>query len=137
MKKRIAVITLVILFFTPFFVFADDIEEEALDEKEVQEILQASVEVTDEPSINSRAAIVLDRNSDTILFEKNSNEKRAMASTTKIMTAIIVLENSNLTDVVEVSKKSAGTGGSRLGLHAGDKITMNDLLYGLLLKSRQ
>lgn len=55
----------------------------------------------------------------------------------KIMTAIIVLENTNLTEVVEVSKKAAMTGGSRLGLQTGDKITMKDLLYGLLLKSRK
>jgi len=53
------------------------------------------------------------------------------------MTAIIVLENTNLTEVVEVSKKAAMTGGSRLGLQTGDKITMKDLLYGLLLKSRK
>ncbi len=58
-----------------------------------------------------------------------------MASTTKIMTAIIVLENSNLTDIVEVSKKAAGIGGSRLGLKSGDKITVGDLLYGLMLCS--
>ena len=58
-----------------------------------------------------------------------------MASTTKIMTCIIVLENGNLNDIVEVSKKSAGTGGSRLGLKTGDKITVKDLLYGLMLCS--
>ena len=58
-----------------------------------------------------------------------------MASTTKIMTATVVLENSKLTDIVEVSKKSAGIGGSRLGLKSKDKITVNDLLYGLMLCS--
>ena len=51
------------------------------------------------------------------------------------MTCIIVLENGNLNDIVEVSKKSAGTGGSRLGLKTGDKITVKDLLYGLMLCS--
>lgn len=58
-----------------------------------------------------------------------------MASTTKIMTAIVVIENANLYDTVTISKKSAGTGGSTLGIHEGDKITVCDLLYGLLLKS--
>ena len=58
-----------------------------------------------------------------------------MASTTKIMTAIIVVENSNLDDVIEVSAKAAGTGGSRLGLKKGDEISMRDLLYGLMLRS--
>lgn len=60
-----------------------------------------------------------------------------MASTTKIMTAIVVLENAKLTDVVEISKKAGGTGGSRLGLKAGDKVSVNDLLYGLMLRSRK
>lgn len=137
MKKRIITLSLIVLLIFPLIVFADDIEEEEYEEEEVQEIIQASVEPTDEPQINSRAAIVLDRNTDTILYEKNSNEKKPMASTTKIMTAIIVLENADLTQVVEVSKKAATTGGSRLGLSTGDKITMNDLLYGLLLKSRK
>ena len=58
-----------------------------------------------------------------------------MASTTKIMTAIIVLENTNLKDVVTVDSKSASIGGSRLGLKKNDKITVNDLLYGLMLRS--
>ena len=48
---------------------------------------------------------------------------------------MIVLENADLNEVVEVSKKAAGTGGSRLGLKAGDKITVHDLLYGLMLCS--
>ena len=52
------------------------------------------------------------------------------------MTAIVVIENSNLEDTVTVSKKAAGTGGSRLGLKVGDKITVNNLLYGLLMVSR-
>ena len=87
------------------------------------------------PSINSRAGIVLDRNSGMILYGKNENEKRKMASTTKIMTALIVIENSNLNDIVTISSKSAGTGGSRLGLHKNDKISVSDLLYGLMLCS--
>ena len=58
-----------------------------------------------------------------------------MASTTKIMTAMVVIQNTNLNNTVEISKKAAGTGGSRLGLKAGDKVTVKDLLYGLLLRS--
>lgn len=85
--------------------------------------------------LNSRSCIVLDRKSKQILYGKNEKNKVKMASTTKIMTAIVVLENSSLNQTVEVSKKSAGTGGSRLGLKYGDKITIRDLLYGLLLCS--
>ena len=58
-----------------------------------------------------------------------------MASTTKIITAIVVIENANLEEITTVSPKAAGTGGSRLGLHTNDKISIINLLYGLLLCS--
>ena len=90
---------------------------------------------SEEPVLNSRAAIVIDRNSKTILFGKNENEKRKMASTTKIMTAILVIEHSDLSQLVSVSSKASVTGGSRLGLHTDDKISIENLLYGLLLCS--
>ena len=86
-------------------------------------------------NLNTRACIILDRTSQKILYGKNENTKVKMASTTKIMTATVILENCKLTDVIEVSKKAAGTGGSRLGLKAGDKISIHDLLYGLMLCS--
>lgn len=73
-----------------------------------------------------------------IIYGKEENERCKMASTTKIMTAIVVIENvENLNDVVTVSSKAAGTGGSRLGLQTNDKLTVNDLLYGLMLCSRK
>lgn len=87
------------------------------------------------PIINARHAVVIDRISSQILYGKNEFEKCKMASTTKIMTAIIVIENSNLSDIVTISKKSANTGGSRLGLSQNDKISVENLLYGLMLKS--
>lgn len=86
-------------------------------------------------SVNSRAAVVIDRASHKVLFEKNAYSKVKMASTTKIMTAIVVLENCKLDEIATVSAKAAGTGGSRIGLKTGDKISVNDLLYGLLLFS--
>lgn len=111
---KIISLFLVILFSFQFlYVFADDIDF----------------------SLNARSAIVLDRTSKKILYGKNEYRKVKMASTTKIMTAIVILENCDLSQTVQVSKKAAGTGGSRLGLKAGDKITINDLLYGLLLCS--
>ena len=86
-------------------------------------------------NLNARSCIVLDRTSKKILFGKNEYNKVKMASTTKIMTATIILENCDLTKTVTISKKAARTGGSRLGLKAGDKLTILDLLYGLLLVS--
>lgn len=85
--------------------------------------------------INARSYVALDRKSKKILIGKNEYNKVKMASTTKIMTATVILENCNLNDIVTVSKKAGGTGGSRLGLKANDKISVHDLLYGLLLCS--
>ena len=85
--------------------------------------------------INARSYIVLDRKSKQVIIGKNEYSKVKMASTTKIMTATIIIENCNLNDIVTISKKAAGTGGSRLGLKANDKISVLNLLYGLLLCS--
>lgn len=88
------------------------------------------------PTINSRYAVIYDRTSKTVIWGKDQTREVPMASTTKIMTAIVALENiSNLKEKVTVDKKAASIGGSRLGLKTGDKITYEDLLYGLLLCS--
>lgn len=94
-----------------------------------------SIDNINEPLINSRSAVVIDRNTNFILYGKDENEKRKMASTTKIMTALIIIENYNLKDITKVSKKAASTGGSRVGLKTGDEISVKDLLYGLMLCS--
>lgn len=115
---------------------ADDINEEIENSNYIDEqVIETAAKQSDIPDINSRAAVVIDRNSNTILYGKNENSQRKMASTTKIMTCLLVIENCDLADTVEVSKKSAGTGGSRLGLKTGDKIIVKDLLYGLMLCS--
>ena len=126
------IFTVLILSFN-YVVLADDENEEI--PSNFDSITEVSSDISKEPSINSRAAIIYDRSSHSILFGKKEYEKRKMASTTKIMTAIIVIENSKLDDIVTVSSKSAGTGGSRLGLKKNDKISVRDLLYGLMLCS--
>ena len=132
---KIILILLIIINICYPVIYADDEEEEELNANELQEIIETSTEPTKEPIINSKSAVIYDRTSKKIIWGKNENEPRAMASTTKIMTAIIVLENANLSDVVTISKKAANTGGSRLKLNTGDKVTVNDLLYGLMLRS--
>lgn len=88
------------------------------------------------PNINSRYAVIYDRASKTVIWGKDEKREVPMASTTKIMTAIVMLENiTNLQEKVEVCKQAANVGGSRLGLKTGDVITYNDLLYGLMLCS--
>lgn len=137
MKKLVIIFIIIPVLFLNF-VLADDIETQNIIIDEVkQEAIQTIANLTEEPNINSRAAVVIDRETKEILYQKNCHEKRAMASTTKIMTAIITLENAKLDETIEVSKKAASVGGSRLGLHAGNKITINDLLYGLMLRSRK
>lgn len=115
-------------------VLADDKVEE-VDVEEIAKVIQTVSEVTDEPKINSKYAVIIDRNSKEILYGKNELDRTKMASTTKIMTCLIVIENCNLNDIVEISGKAAGTGGSRLKIKKGDKITVKDLLYGLMLRS--
>ena len=115
--------------------YCDDIDDEVIDVNAEITSSNASKTQIKIPDTNSRACVVIDRNTNTILYGKNEKQKRKMASTTKIMTATIIIENCNLAETIEISKKAAGTGGSRLGLKTGDKITIKDLLYGLLLRS--
>lgn len=79
--------------------------------------------------------IVMEVNSNRVLFESNSKEKKYMASTTKILTAIIVIETCDLDEILTVTKKSVGVEGSSIYLEVGEKISVLDLLYGLMLRS--
>lgn len=69
------------------------------------------------------------------LYEKNSDDHVPIASTTKIMTAILVIENYKLDQIVTVPSYAANIGGSLMHLHTGEKITVESLLYGLMLPS--
>ncbi len=84
---------------------------------------------------SAKAAVLIDAKSGAVLFEKNAHSPLPMASTTKIMTALAVIENSNPDDVITVSNNASGVEGSSIYLTAGEKITVRDLLYGLLLES--
>ncbi len=142
-RKKILLKTFIIFIFIVFIFtnsFADDIplQEEAFDISAYQnsnDYIESSNPTQEIPTINSRAYVVIDRKTNTVLIGKNEYSKKKMASTTKIMTAIVIIENYNLNDTIIISKKAGNTGGSRLGLKAGDKITVNDLLYGLMLRS--
>lgn len=90
---------------------------------------------TENIPLESYSAVVIDQYSGRILYGKNSDKKLAMASTTKIITTIVALENGNLNDKVVVSKKAASVGGSTANLQEGEKITLEELLYGLMLRS--
>jgi D-alanyl-D-alanine carboxypeptidase (penicillin-binding protein 5/6) len=85
--------------------------------------------------IKSRAALTMDASTGEILFSKNSNRRLAPASTTKLMTAIVAIENENLSKVVTISKKAARAPHSKAGFKEGNQITMEGLLYAALLGS--
>ena len=88
-----------------------------------------------ELAVSAKAAILMHADSGRVLYEKNADEHMLIASTTKIMTAIVMLEHCELDDLVEVDSRSAGIEGSSMYLKAGESYTVEDLLYGLLLVS--
>ncbi|MDN5277404.1 MAG: hypothetical protein PWR01_1369 [Clostridiales bacterium] len=87
------------------------------------------------PSTAARAAVVMEASSKRVLYAKNPHMKLPMASTTKIMTAILAIEMGNLDDVVTVSPKAVGVEGSSIYLAKGERLTLEQLLYGLMLRS--
>lgn len=141
MIKKICILSMIIVMLISYnnFAEADDKIEEVnkaeINNKLIQETIQTSTSTNGMPKIDSRYAVVLDRKSKAVLCGKKEEARTKMASTTKIMTALIVIENTNLSNIVEVSKKAAATGGSTLKLRAGDKVSVQDLLYGLMLRS--
>lgn len=131
-KKIIFSFTIFILIFYTYS-FSDDTLPS--DETDILELSSVSSVSTQEPITYSKNIIVIDRKTLRILYEKNPYTRIPMASTTKIMTCIIALENSTLSDIVSVSRASSSVSGSTLGLTTNMKISMNDLIYGLMLRS--
>ena len=84
---------------------------------------------------SAASAIVIDGLTNEILYEKNAYEERSMASTTKIMTSLIACESGKLDDVVSVTDEMVNVIGTSLGLRAGDKISLYDLVVGMLIVS--
>ncbi len=85
--------------------------------------------------LTAASAIVIDSASGRVLGGKNYNEKLGMASTTKIMTGILALECGNMNDIVTISKNPPLTEGSSIYLAEGEKVSVETLVYGLMLKS--
>lgn len=107
---------LILIFFTVFTVLAASYPVSAID-------------------VSARYACVIDAQTGRVLYEKNAYDRHSMASTTKIMTALLALENTKENEIVTVSKNAAGTEGSSIYLSAGEKLKMETLIYGLMLNS--
>lgn len=97
--------------------------------------LAQEAEETPELSLYATAAVLMDADSGRVLYGKNADEPMAMASTTKIMTCIVVLENASLDDMLTVSSYAAGMPKVKLYLQKGEQYEVKDLLYSLMLES--
>lgn len=86
-------------------------------------------------SLHAQSAVLMDAETGRILYEKDGETRRPMASTTKIMTCILALEEGNPEDLVEVSACAASMPDVQLGIREGEKYYLKDLLYSLMLES--
>jgi D-alanyl-D-alanine carboxypeptidase (penicillin-binding protein 5/6) len=93
------------------------------------------IEGAERLNVSASSAVVMDQQTGQVLWAKNPDWKRPMASLTKIMTAILILENCDLDDTVTISREAACTPGSSMNLRAGTTYQVRDLLYGLMLLS--
>ncbi len=98
-------------------------------------LLSSSIVNGENIYLSGSSCILIDANTGRILFEKNPHVKMPMASTTKIMTALVALEYGNLEDEVIITKEAVGIEGSSIYLREGEIMSLEDLLYGLMLRS--
>ncbi len=85
--------------------------------------------------LSARSAIMLDADTGRVLFEKNARDRSLIASTTKIMTALVICEQCNVLDRVRIPKEAVGIEGSSMYLKEGEILTVQELLYGMMLRS--
>lgn len=87
------------------------------------------------PTVSANNAILIEQASGKVLFEKKADEKQPIASITKIMTAIIAIESGKMDDMATTSRRAIYTEGSSIYLEQGEKMSISDLVYGLMLRS--
>lgn len=93
------------------------------------------VEAYGEVQVSSASAILIEAESGRIIFENDAYERRPMASTTKIMSTLVALEQENLDEYFTVDKDAINVEGSSMGLKEGDRVTLRTLCYGMMLPS--
>ncbi|MFD1850530.1 D-alanyl-D-alanine carboxypeptidase family protein [Oceanobacillus bengalensis] len=87
------------------------------------------------PSVSANNAVLIEQSTGRVLYEKGAHEKQSIASITKIMTAIIAIESGKMDEKAKVSREAIYTEGSSIYLEEGERITTQDLVYGLMLRS--
>lgn len=127
MKNRIKKITLIMLtvfiitLFIPYKINASKLNDPSSINKNIY--------------VDARCAIAMDSKSKVVMYEKSAYDLVPMASTTKIMTTLVVLKYGNLDKKIEISEKASNIRGSTVGYKKGEQITLKELLYGLMLRS--
>lgn len=91
--------------------------------------------LADDLSVSAQSAVLIESSTGDVIFEKNPNQRLPMASTTKIMTAVVALENGDLSKTVRVAPEACGVEGSSIYLTAGEELTLEELLYAVMLES--
>lgn len=86
-------------------------------------------------SLSAQSAVLIDARDGRVLYEKDADTPRPMASTTKIMTAVVALESCDVNEIIEIADEAVGVEGSSIYLQKGERMTLFELLYALLLQS--
>lgn len=101
----------------------------------VSSIFTVNVKATELPPVYSEGAVLMDGRTGKVIYSKNEHTQYEPASTTKVMTALVVLENTKLTDKVTIGEKPTLVDGSAIGIAKGEVYTVEELMLGLLLES--
>lgn len=137
--KKTAKVILIVLIILSNLLWTDRVKaDDTNDDGPISDILKdESWETTGNqiPRVSAGAAIVMDTESGRVLYEKNAYKRNSIASTTKIMTAIVAIENGSDDEDVTVSKRAAAIGGSTVGLKEGKTYKLGNLLNAMMLRS--
>lgn len=138
LKYLLYAIFLLFLFIFIYFFFSRDNKSDNYKSYILNSSISCSKindEVLNPQKLYARNALLMDASNHRVLYEKSGYDKVPMASTTKIMTLLIAIENGNLNDLVKVSKYAASMPNVQLGINEGEEYRLNDLLYSLMLES--
>lgn len=105
------------------------------DPEKPQPIILTNSQIGPLPSISASSAILIEAGTKTVIGAKNADARLPMASTTKIMSALVAIENADISKTVAVSAQAIGVEGSSIYLYEGEKLTLEDLIYAMMLES--